>query len=128
MTIALTPNLVSSVVARVRETMRAESHGDFHQLTFRAMSTPVRICFRAEKLALATDCQHCVLDWIATFEARYSRFIPESIIGQINSSAGGGWMEVDEETEQLFSLCDQMYAFTRGVFDAAALPLLRLWD
>jgi thiamine biosynthesis lipoprotein len=128
MTIAPPPNLIPSVLARVRETMRAESRADFHQLTFRAMSTPVRICFRAEKLALATDCQRAMLEWIAGFEARYSRFIPESIIGQINASAGGGWMEVDDETEQLFSLCDQMHAFTRGVFDAAALPLLRLWD
>jgi thiamine biosynthesis lipoprotein len=65
---------------------------------------------------------------IAQFEARYSRFIPQSIIGQINAGAGGHWMEVDAETDELFSLCDQMYAFTRGVFDAAALPLLRLWD
>lgn len=121
-------NIIYSVLARVRATMRTESRDGFHQLTFRAMSTPVRICFREEKTVLAQDFQRAVLEWVAGFEARYSRFIPESIIGQINAGAGGGWMEVDEESEQLFSLCDQMHAFTRGVFDAAALPLMRLWD
>ena len=121
-------NLIQSVLARVRETMRVESREGFHQLTFRAMSTPVRVCFCAEKPVLAEDFQRAVLEWIAGFEARFSRFIPESIIGQINAGAGGDWMEVDAETEALFSLCDQMHAFTRGVFDAAALPLLRLWD
>src|SRR6185437_6205822 len=121
-------NLVTSVLARVRETMRTESRQDFHQLTCRAMSTPIRICIRQEKAVLAADFQREVLEWIAGFEARYSRFIPESIIGQINAGAGGDWVEVDDETEELFSLCDQMNVFTRGVFDAAALPLLRLWD
>jgi thiamine biosynthesis lipoprotein len=121
-------NIVCSVLARVRETMRTESLDAFHQLTFRAMSTPVRICFRAEQPALAADFGRSVLEWVAGFEARYSRFIPESIIGQINSSAGGDWMNIDAETEDLLSLCDQMHGFTRGVFDAAALPLLRLWD
>ena len=91
------------------------------------MRTPVRVCFREEKAVLAADFQRAVLEWIAEFEARYSRFIPESIIGQINAGAGGDWMDVDGETDDLFSLCDQMYQFTRGVFDAAALPLMRLW-
>ena len=117
-----------SVTARVRDTMRTESQGNYHKLTFRAMSTPVRICFDQGKLLLAADFQRAVVQWIACFEARYSRFIPESIVGQINAGAGGDWMEVDEETDELLSLCDQMYSLTGGVFDAASLPLLRLWD
>jgi FAD:protein FMN transferase len=121
-------DIVCSVLARVRETMRAESRDDFHQLTFRAMSTPVRISFRTENEVLAAEFQRAVIDWIACFEARYSRFIPESIIGQINAAAGGGWMDVDAETEEIFSLCDEMHAFTSGVFDPAALPLTRLWN
>jgi thiamine biosynthesis lipoprotein len=121
-------NIVQSVVARVRETLHVESRGGFHQLTCRAMSTPVRICFYQENVALAADFERMIVEWIATFEARYSRFIPQSIIGQINATAGGGWMQVDAETEELLALCDQMYLLTRGVFDAAALPLLKLWD
>jgi thiamine biosynthesis lipoprotein len=78
--------------------------------------------------ALAADFGRAVVEWIAGFEARYSRFIPESIVGQINANAGGDWMELDDEAAELLSLCDEMYALTGGVFDAASLPLLRLWD
>lgn len=121
-------HVVLSVTARVQDTVRTDAQGDHRILTLRAMSTPVRICFREEKPSAAADFQRAVVHWIASFEARYSRFIPESIIGQINAGAGGDWMQVDRETDQLLELCDEMYKATGGVFDAASLPLLRLWD
>jgi thiamine biosynthesis lipoprotein len=37
-------------------------------------------------------------------------------------------MEVDPETERIFSLCQEMVFFTRGAFDPTALPLIRLWN
>ena len=119
---------IDAVMARVRQTLVASAAGPYHQVTFRAMSTPVRICFWQEHLPLAKDLQAAVVEWIATFEARYSRFISQSIVGQINAAAGGDWVELDEQTEQLLDMCDDMYSFTGGVFDAASLPLLRLWD
>jgi thiamine biosynthesis lipoprotein len=119
---------IGSVLARVRESVRVETRGDFYLLTLQAMSTPVRMNFRAGHPALAQDCRRAAIDWLATFEARYSRFIPQSIIGQINASAGGDWIDVDDETEELFALCDKWYRDTDGVFDAAALPLLRVWN
>ncbi|HET6250065.1 MAG TPA: FAD:protein FMN transferase [Tepidisphaeraceae bacterium] len=123
------PNVSCSIHARIRETVRAEVHDDVHQLTFRAMSTPARICFRQDNPAVAADFQREVVEWVANFESRYSRFIPQSIIGQINAAAGDGvWHDIDEQDRELFDLCDQMHSFTRGVFDPAALPLLRLWD
>ena len=120
--------IVESVTARVRQTVRTESVGVYHQLTFAAMNTPVRLCFSHLNPSAAADFQRAVIECISCFEARYSRFISQSIIGQINAGAGGDWMEVDDETDEILSLCDQMYRLTGGVFDAAALPLLRLWD
>ena len=122
------PNVISSVTERVRKSARTEVRGDYYQLTFQAMSTTCRVNFRAATAALAQDCQSEALDWTGAFEARYSRFIPESIIGQINSAAGLDWVEVDEETDRMFSFCAEMVFFTRGVFDPAALPLIRLWN
>jgi thiamine biosynthesis lipoprotein ApbE len=92
------------------------------------MSTTCRVNFRAATAALAQACQSEALDWTGAFEARYSRFIPESIIGQINTAAGRDWVEVEEETDRMFSFCGEMVFFTRGVFDPAALPLIRLWN
>src|SRR6185312_9503662 len=62
------------------------------------------------------------------FEARYSRFIPDSLIGRINAAAGEHWMEIDPETERLFQLCHELFFFTRGSFDPTALPLIQLWN
>src|SRR5947209_6747139 len=110
-------NVVQSVTARVSDTMRVHAQGSYHTMTFRAMSTPVRICFAMEKLPPAEEFQRAVVQWISCFEARYSRFIPESIVGQINASAGGNWTEVDPETDHLLELCGDMYRRTDGVFD-----------
>jgi thiamine biosynthesis lipoprotein len=123
-----TPGIIDSVLNRIRESARVESREDFHHLTFRAMNTPGRISFREGNATRAREFEQEALEWIARFEATYSRFIPESVVGQINASDGGGWLEFDDQTEDLFSLCDEMHALTRGVFDAAALPLMRLWD
>ena len=68
------------------------------------------------------------LQWTAEFEAKYSRFIPESVIGRINQNAGEAWVEIDEETERLFSLCHDLWFFTQGAFDPTALPVIQLWN
>jgi thiamine biosynthesis lipoprotein len=53
-------------------------------------------------------------------------------VGQINARSGvgggGDWLELDEDADRLLSLCTEMQCLTRGVFDPAALPLLRIWD
>ena len=67
--------------------------------------------------ALAQEFQRAAIDWIARFEARYSRFLPESIVGQINAQSGGDWLELDEDADRLLSLCAEMHRLTRGVFD-----------
>jgi thiamine biosynthesis lipoprotein len=121
-------SLVSSVLSRVRDSMQVESRGDFHRLTCRAMSTAVNIAFAASSAAVVEDFQRKGIDWIARFEARYSRFLSESIVGQINSRSGGDWLELDEDADRLLSICDEMYCLARGVFDPAALPVLRIWD
>ncbi len=68
------------------------------------------------------------VNWVMAFEARYSRFRPASLISQINAAAGREWIEVDLETEQLFSLCDAIYQMTDGVLDPTILPLMTLWN
>jgi thiamine biosynthesis lipoprotein len=120
--------LLRTVANRIRETVQIQSRGNYHYLTFRAMSTPVRICFSHEQVSLVADFHRAAVEWIAHFEARYSRFIPKSIIGQLNAGAAADWMDVDEQTEALLDLCNEMYRMTAGVFDPTSLPLLRLWD
>src|SRR6516162_9497768 len=97
-------SLVDEFLTRVRQSVQLQAQGDFYQVTCRAMSTPVRVIFRTPSIAVAREYQHMAIDWIARFEARYTRFQPQSIIGQINTAAGNGeWLEIDDETDQLFA-------------------------
>jgi thiamine biosynthesis lipoprotein len=118
----------SAVHERIKRSAQCTVTGDFYKLSFQAMNTICRVHFRTSKPSLARDVQQEVLQWVAWFEARYSRFIPDSLIGLINSAAGKHWVDVDPETDALFNLCQEMIFFTRGVFDPTALPLIRLWN
>ena len=121
-------SLVCAMATRHGRTVHREVVGDLYRVTLQAMSTPVRLVFHAPRELLANDFQRAALEWLACFEARYSRFQPESIVGQINAGAGGDWIELDEDADAIFSLCTEMHCLTQHTFDAAVLPLLRLWD
>lgn len=122
------PDPTAVVFDRVKRSAQTSVAGDFHKLSFQAMNTICRVHFRTAQAKLAREVQMEVLEWVAWFEARYSRFIPESLVGQINAAAGKHWVEVDPETDALFNLCQEMIFFTRGVFDPTSLPLIRLWN
>ncbi len=125
----LTENdVIRAVRQRVSGTAYRVVEGGLHKLSFHAMSTICRVQFQAADERLAEALQREVLDWVGEFEARYSRFIPESLVSRINRAAGREWVEIDAETEALFGLCQEMVFFTRGVFDPTALPLIRLWN
>lgn len=120
-----------SNLAVLERVTRSSSHTDangFCKLTFTAMSTTCRVHFRIMNPSHAAQFRTEILRWVAWFESRYSRFIEDSLIGQINNAAGEHWVDVDPESDALFNLCNEMVFFTRGVFDPTALPLLRLWN
>ncbi len=122
------PNSSQQVLARVTDSARVVVDGGMHKLTFRAMSTECRVHLHGVTPAVAAAFLGEVVPWVAAFEARYSRFIPDSLIGGINAAAGERWVEIDPETERLFTLCHELAFFTCGAFDPTALPLIRLWN
>ena len=116
------------VLSRVRASAQVMAERELHKLTFRAMSTECRVHFHDVSAAAAQEFAREVVVWVAGFEARYSRFIPDSLIGRINAAAGNQWVEVDTEAERLLSFCNELVFLTRGAFDPTALPLLKLWN
>jgi FAD:protein FMN transferase len=66
--------------------------------------------------------------WVAAFEAKYSRFRPDSLVSKINNAAGQSWVEVDEEMDGFLNLCESLHALSGGTLDVTALPLMWLWD
>lgn len=118
----------SEVLARVQASARLGMERGLHKLTFRAMGTECRVHGHGAALAVIQDFFREVLTWVAGFEARYSRFIPDSLVGRINAAAGEHWVELDAETDRLLTFCNELVFFTRGAFDPTALPLIKLWN
>lgn len=116
-----------NVHERIRATAKVSARPGGHDLTFQAMATHCRVSFAANS-ATASKFATAVLNWMADFEAKYSRFLPDSLISRINRNAGIDWVEIDPETQQIFALCDQAHFIARGVFDPTALPLIQLWN
>jgi thiamine biosynthesis lipoprotein len=71
--------------------------------------------------------EQAVQAWVGSFEAKYSRFRPDSLISRINAAAGRAWVDVDAEMEAMCKLCDTLHFMTQGILDPTTLPLLRLW-
>lgn len=105
----------------------ADTRGNRH-LEFKALGTHCKIQFRQpderKALAFAAD----ALVWLGEFEAKFSRFRPDSLVSKINQAAGGGWVAIDHEMEQMLSLADRIFKQTNGILDSTMLPLLRVWD
>jgi FAD:protein FMN transferase len=122
------PSSAAEAVARVKNSAQATVENGVHRLLFRAMSTPCQIKVHGIAANVVRDFFQEAINWTAEFEARYSRFIPDSLIGKINAAAGEHWVETDAETDRLFQLCHELFFFTRGSFDPTALPLIKLWN
>lgn len=99
------------------------------KLAFPALGTNCEVQYAApsgESQAAAFERE--VVAWVTAFEARYSRFRPDSLVSRINAAAGREWVEVDSEMEVLLTLCDTLHFMTQGVLDPTTLPLIRLWN
>jgi FAD:protein FMN transferase len=117
----------SDVRQRIGSSVRQWAENGAHHLEFGAMAGRCRVTVAASD-TVARAFQREALDWVARFESRYSRFLPDSLVSKINGQAGRRWVEVDEETDRLLSLCHEAHFISRGVFDPTALPLLQLWN
>lgn len=116
------PSSTSSLPGMVRP------GSSLRQLAFKALGTQCIVQYACDAPGQAAGFERSALAWVQAFEARYSRFKPDSLVSQINAAAGHHWVEVDDEMEQLLNLCDTLHVMTRGVLDPTALPLIRLWD
>jgi thiamine biosynthesis lipoprotein len=110
--------------------LRAEpGAGPLRRLSFSALGTRCEVQYAAPRGGdQATAFENATVAWVAGFEAKYSRFRPDSLISRINAAAGRAPVEVDAEAEGMFKLCDTVQFMTQGILDPTALPLIRLWN
>ena len=114
------PLLESAAVAAAPAPLRT--------LRWAALGTECFIQYACAEEKAARAYEQAAVGWLAAFEARYSRFRPDSLISRINASAGQGWTEVDVEMDHFLDLCGSLYTVSRGLLDVTALPVMRLWD
>ena len=99
------------------------------KLSFPALGTLCEVQYAAPGGdAQAADFERAAIAWVTAFEAKYSRFRPDSLLSRINAAAGRDWVAIDPEMEGLLKLCDTLHFMTQGVLDPTTLPLLRLWN
>ncbi len=98
------------------------------RVEFKALGTNCSIKFRLEDEQHSLTFAAEALDWLGKFEAKFSRYRPESMISRINSEAGGGWIATDSEMEHMLTLADDLYRRTDGILDPTLLPLHQVWD
>ena len=61
-------------------------------------------------------------------EAKYSRYLDDSITTRINRGAGGRDVEIDPETSALLRYADTCHRLSGGFFDITSGVLRRVWD
>lgn len=93
-----------------------------------ALGTQCVVLYHCEQPKVARAFEAAVTSWMATFEARYSRFRPDSLLSRLNASAGRGWVAIDPEMDAMLDVAGMVHTLTRGLLDVTALPLLRLWN
>lgn len=99
-----------------------------HQFEFRAMASPCEIklgCIgreNAKNIARAAELE------VRRIEDKYSRFKTDNIVSRINRHAFESAIEIDAETEALFSYADRLFQLSDGLFDITTGSLQTAWD
>lgn len=65
---------------------------------------------------------------ISRVEKALNYYSPSSEISQINREATDGWVKINPETFHLISHCIEISEKTRGLFDIAVSPLIKMWN
>ncbi len=94
---------------------------------FEAMASPCEVLMEIESETLAATILQAVSDEAARIEQKYSRYLPDNIVAQINS-ADGHAVEVDDETARMLDFADQLYQMSDGLFDITSGVLRTVWQ
>ena len=65
---------------------------------------------------------------IKRIERKYSRYVPDSVIGHINQSSGKKAQPIDLETYELLSFANELFQNSQGLFDITSGILRKAWN
>ncbi len=98
------------------------------RVSFRAMACDNVIELYAPTAALAEEAAKAAMGEVKRIEAKYSRYLADSVVSTINRAAGKSPIDIDAETAQLLSYADVCYTQSDGLFDITSGILRRAWN
>lgn len=107
-----------------------ETKGSMLMGHFRAMANPCLIIVEQQELAQFSDLIKKIMLQMATevwrIEQKYSRYLGDSILSQINN-ANGRRTRIDAETYQLLNVADILWQESNGMFDISSGVFRKIW-
>lgn len=115
---------------RKRQFSRADLHCGMqaHRYTFRAMACDNVIELFAPSKSQADATAQAAIDEVLRIEAKYSRYLTDSVVSAINDSAGVAPVEIDDETAHLLDYAAICFEQSAGLFDITSGVLRRAWN
>jgi thiamine biosynthesis lipoprotein len=122
------PLIADISASRPAATTGSDRSAPLRFLRWAALGTKCEVQYVCPNDSAAQAFEAAVTGWVGAFEAKYSRYRPDSLVSRINAAAGRDWVEIDAEMERCLDLCAALHRMTRGLLDATVLPLMRLWN
>lgn len=100
-----------------------------YEFTFKAMACSNELSFYTSNKKQAKSIANEAIAAVNALEARYSRYLPDSLLTRINNSAGDmSGVKVDKETAALLNYSKACFEQSDGLFDITSGALRRVWD
>src|SRR5258706_9021109 len=98
-----------------------------HRFTFRAMAAENEVQVHSADARAAESAAARAIAEVKRIEAKYSRYLPDSVVSRINRGAGGEAVAIDVETHGLLVFAGACHEQSAGLFDATSGVLRRAW-
>lgn len=99
-----------------------------YRYQFSAMGSPCTLRFYHANEIQARGIYQSAVDEVKRLEDKYSRYLDESLLTQINKNAGVQPTPIDAETGSLLAYAEQAYQISDGLFDLTTGVLRKVWD
>lgn len=99
-----------------------------YRYQFSAMGSPCTLRFYYHNEIQARGLYQSAVDEVKRLEAKYSRYLDDSLLTQINKNAGDCATTIDTETASLLAYAEQAYQISDGLFDITTGVLRKVWD
>ncbi|MDF2177273.1 FAD:protein FMN transferase [Aliiglaciecola sp. CAU 1673] len=100
--------------------------GDHFCGRFRAMASPCELLIDCQDEILARRILDSAISETRRIEQKYSRYLPDNMMAQINNGQGQP-VAIDDETYRLLQFANTCYELSDGLFDITSGVLRRAW-